>query len=190
MQETNEHPSPTAYLSSWLSLLSTPAEKRGCTGCRKHPSGVEMVFRLGRQRLTAPQHITLGGPSMHTLPQRWIQNDRVSLLQCLDWDAPQWTYLLLSAGAPACLPRGTSTCWRQLAGPNPLNSCSSASLPEKAQVIACSCRGAPLLGAAWWARLCQPRWVPTPHTHHLQLLLFPAKGGFLRLCFVERARNR
>lgn len=129
MQETNEHPSPTAYLSSWLSLLSTPAEKRGCTGCRKHPSGVEMVFRLGRQRLTAPQHITLGGPSMHTLPQRWIQNDRVSLLQCLDWDAPQWTYLLLSAGAPACLPRWTSTCWRQLAGPNPppqLQQCKPA----------------------------------------------------------------
>lgn len=76
VQEKDECPGPITYLSSCLSLLSTSAKKRGLTGRRTHTNGVEMVFRRGRQRLTAPlhlQYITLGRPNIHMLPQRWRQ---------------------------------------------------------------------------------------------------------------------
>lgn len=72
VQEKYECPGPITYLLSCLSLLSTSANKRGCTGRRTHTNGVEMVFRHGRQRLTAPLHlqcIALRRPNMHTLPQ-------------------------------------------------------------------------------------------------------------------------
>ena len=72
-QEKDECSGHVTYLPSCLSLLSTSAQKRVCTRRRTHTNGVEMVFRCGRQRLTAPlhlQYIALGRPNMHMLPQR------------------------------------------------------------------------------------------------------------------------
>lgn len=76
VQEKDECPGPITYLSFCLSLLSTSSKKRGCTGGRTRTNGVEVVFRHGRQSLTAHLHlqdVALGRPYMHMLPQRWRQ---------------------------------------------------------------------------------------------------------------------
>lgn len=54
-----------------LSSISSSAKKRGLAGHQAHASEVEILFRLGKQRLAALLHlhyITLGKPNMHILP--------------------------------------------------------------------------------------------------------------------------
>lgn len=75
-------------------------------------------------------------------------------MQRLWWDAPMWTYLLLSASAAACLHPGPAHTRGRRIQP-PLTSCGCASIQRESagdKKAGCSSRGTRLLAAAQCAR--------------------------------------
>lgn len=161
VQEKDECPGPITYLSFLLSLLSTSSKKRGCTGGRTHTDGVEVVFRHGRQSLTAHLHLhlhlRLGEAIYAHAASKMKTNERIYLMQCLNethqgepTSCFQPVLLLVSRPGPAHA-RGS---WQIQ---TPLTSCGCASMQREStrdKMAGCSSRGTCLPAAARRARPC------------------------------------